>query len=122
MVVDDYYEKGKEINMVLVRDEMAQSLNLSATVSIASDNQVTIQLNEGNNLPKPGLLHLKFLHRTRSGRDQTILVRLSSDGQYHGVIEDLGQSYWLVQLETEVWRLTGEASTPKTGLIKLDAI
>jgi hypothetical protein len=122
LVVDDYYEKGKAINMVLRRDEMAKSLNLSATVRFGSDNQVIVQLNSDDSLPNPGVLQLKFLHRTRSGLDQITQVRLSSDGMYHGVIDTLGQSQWLVQLETGEWRITGEMSAPGINLINLVAI
>ena len=53
VVVDDYYKKGKEINMVLTRDKKAIELGIRGVSVYSSEQQrfsVTLASTEGENL------------------------------------------------------------------------
>ncbi|MGI9317747.1 MAG: FixH family protein [bacterium] len=119
LVADDYYKKGKEINRVLERDSYASAYHLSATVTIDSGGEVLAELTYEPGLVRPDQIALKLLHRTRSGLDQTVTLDAYGDKHYRGTIEPLAASRWLVQLETETWRINGQATLPGNNTVRL---
>lgn len=121
LVTDDYYKKGKEINRVLERDSYARAYNLSATIIINASGEVMAELEHEPGLLRPDQVELKFLHRTRSGLDHTVILEAVGSQHYRGHIEPLEKSHWLVQLETENWRVNGQATLPDSGTITLSA-
>ena len=121
LVTDDYYKKGKEINRVLERDSYARAYNLSAKISISSVGEVIAELAHEPGLLRPDQIELKFLHRTRSGLDRTVILEAVGSQHYRGHIEPLAKSHWLVQLETENWRVNGQAILPDNETITLIA-
>ncbi len=121
LVADDYYKRGKEINRVLVRDQLAKEHDIGATIAVDKE-AVVLDLHHDGRLPLPATLELKFLHRTRAGKDRAILLTAGPDGRYHGRIEDGAAGRWVIQLETARWRVSGEAELPVERTIKLRAI
>lgn len=121
LVADDYYKRGKEINRVLVRDQLAREHAIGATLAVDNDTLV-LDLRHDGRLPPPATLELHFLHRTRAGRDRAVVLTAGPDGRYHGRMDDGAEGRWFIQLETARWRVSGEAELPVDRTIELRAI
>lgn len=119
LVVDDYYRKGKEINMSLARDQAAARHGLSARLRLSgSERRVELQLTARRH-PLPGLLTLRWLHATRAGFDRTQELARAADGSYRAAIPELVPGHWYVQLEAQDWRLQGSLRVPDETAIEL---
>ena len=74
LVVDDYYKRGKTINLELARDRAAAHYQLSALFQIDSQGgQITVTLDSRDHL-QPRHIRLLLLHPTRAGNDQVVLL------------------------------------------------
>ena len=105
LVADDYYKQGLAINQVMRRSERARELNLKAQVSF-SGARVRVVL-QGDEAP-PGL-RLRWVHPTRAGYDQSVVLHAASRGVYEGsLVPSGGETRRLVLEDTgSNWRLTG---------------
>ena len=120
LVVDDYYQHGKEINRVLARDEAAARYQLQAVLGIDSQGgQVTVTLTARDSLPPSAPVRFLLLHPTRAGQDQEILLVPGGEGMYTGVVSPVEDGSWLVQLGTDEWRLSGRIRLPRTESLVL---
>jgi hypothetical protein len=112
MVVDDYYRRGKEINMLLARDQAAARAGLRGELQLdAARQRVALALRSG----RPGLparLTLRWLHATRAGFDRTQELERAADGSYGAPFPELVPGHWYVQLEADDWRLQGSLRVP----------
>jgi hypothetical protein len=119
LVVDDYYKRGKAINMVLARDVAAAHYQLRASIDIdLRDNRVQLLL-ESAIAELPETLTFSLLHPTRPGHDQIIILQHAGEGVYHGSIDELDRSKWYLQLEADDWRLSGSVQIPQSGSLVL---
>lgn len=115
LVVDDYYKHGKAINRVLARDRAAAARRLEARFQIdVAHNRMTLTL-QAQDAVLPETLRFSFLHPTRKGYDQRVLLERTGEGRYAGNVAELSRGTWHVQLETEDWRLSGSTQVPQTG-------
>ena len=123
LVVDDYYKRGKAINMDLARDDAAARYQLKASIDLdLRNNHIQLQLEGAAGLPK--MLMLSVLHPTQPGHDQVIGLQHAGDGAYAGAIDEVGRGNWYLQLEADDWRLSGSMRIPQTEttvLLPLDA-
>jgi hypothetical protein len=121
LVVDDYYQKGKEINMSLARDRAAARHDLRAGVTLdAAKNNVVVQLSAAKDQPLPDRLELRWLHATRAGFDRTQMLIRSPDGLYRSSFPGLAPGHWYVQVEAQDWRLQGSLRIP--GEVRLELV
>ena len=121
LVVDDYYQKGKEINMSLARDRAAARHGLRAGVTLdATRKDVVVQLSAARDQPLPDRLDLRWLHATRAGFDRAQMLIRSPDGSYRSVFPDLAPGHWYVQVEAQDWRLQGSLRIP--GEVRLELV
>ncbi len=112
LVVDDYYRKGKEINMLLARDQAAARAGLRGELQLDSARQrVTLNLRAGRAEP-PAVLTLRWLHATRAGFDRSQELHRGADGRYQAAFPELVPGHWYVQLEAQDWRLQGSMRVP----------
>jgi hypothetical protein len=113
LVVDDYYRRGKEINRDLDRDHAAATHGLEAHLRVeAAARRVTLQLS-AQDYTLPQSLRFAFLHPTREGFDQHLMLPSIGEGRYGGVIDALPRGNWYVQLEADDWRLQGSVQIPQ---------
>jgi hypothetical protein len=113
LVVDDYYQKGKEINMSLARDRAAAQHSLRAGVALnAAKQEVIVLLSATKGQHLPDRINLRWLHATRAGFDHTQMLLRSPDGSYRSVIPELAPGHWYVQIEAQDWRLQGSLHVP----------
>jgi hypothetical protein len=119
LVVDDYYERGKEINLDLARDKAALQHGMTATVQLdVAGNAVNIRLAmTGNNWPDR--IRFSLLHPTRAGHDVVIDLLHAGSGEYHGSLPAPTAGHWYVQLEADDWRLSGTLLVPQSTALVL---
>lgn len=107
LVSDDYYQRGKEINKDLHRDEAASAQNLHAQMLLGSDMRtLRVLLNQ----PVSGELQLKLMHPTRAGFDQSTKLSPQGPQMWTSTLpQPLAQSAWQVELSDTAgqWRLYG---------------
>jgi hypothetical protein len=113
LVADDYYRRGKEINLVLARDRAAAALGLSADLEIdAVTGLVRARLRSTRGAEMPAQIELKFMHATRAGFDQTLALARTPAGFYQAGAGALAPGRWDVELAAADWRLVGELRAP----------
>ncbi|KGR35522.1 FixH family protein [Vibrio campbellii] len=112
LVAEDYYKKGKGINIDISKMNVARDLGLNATVS-SDDNTVVIAFNKGE-LPHFPALTATFTHRTLPDRDFTKLLTADARGNYRLTPEDSIQGPWFVELEphNKEWMIQGRVEFP----------
>lgn len=112
LVAEDYYKKGKGINIDISKMNVARDLGLNATVS-SDGNTVVITFNKGE-LPHFPALTATFTHRTLSDHDFTKLLTADAKGNYRLTPEDSIQGPWFVELEphNQEWMIQGRVEFP----------
>ncbi|MGR5444826.1 FixH family protein [Vibrio jasicida] len=112
LVAEDYYKKGKGINIDISKMNVARDLGLNATVS-SDDKTVVISFNKGE-LPHFPALTATFTHRTLPDRDFTKLLTADAKGNYRLTQEDSIQGPWFVELEphNKEWMIQGRVEFP----------
>lgn len=113
MVVDDYYKTGLAINKTLARDKYAEKLGLQAIGHIDPANKQILLTLHGQNSAKT--LRLTLTHPTASQQDMVIVLQAGqNNNQYTGQLAELPQEkrYILLEPEDKSWRLTGHAMFP----------
>lgn len=123
MVVDDYYKRGKTINLDLRRDRVASAMRLS--FESRYDAAAGVLRGELTSLGRPLTtpFHISLAHSTQPEKD----IRLDAVPDAHGVFEValpmLEQARWQVVVEGEdrAWRLTSEWRWPARRSLRIDA-
>ncbi|WP_050935586.1 FixH family protein, partial [Vibrio harveyi] len=112
LVAEDYYKKGKGINIDISKMNVARDLGLNATVS-SDNNTVVISFNKGE-LPHFPALTATFTHRTLPDRDFTKLLTADAKGNYRLTPENSIQGPWFVELEphNKEWMIQGRVEFP----------
>jgi hypothetical protein len=115
LVTEDYYKKGKGINIDFTKINVAKSLLLSAT--IYSDGQdVVIDFDKGKLATYPALL-VMFAHRTLPDRDFSQLVSADASGHYRLSLKEAMQGPWFIEItpHDKQWLIQGRMNFPSTS-------
>lgn len=120
LVVDDYYRRGKEINLVLERDRAARAHGLHGRAVFDAERRVVrITLAARDAQVLPAQIDLDLWHATRRGFDRQLRLVRQLDGVYAAPWSpDLVQGHWHVQLSGGDWRLLGSVFVP--GAAEID--
>lgn len=112
LVAEDYYKKGKGINIDISKMNVARDLGLNATIS-SDNNTVVISFNKGELRHFPALT-ATFTHRTLPDRDFTKLLTADAKGNYRLTPENSIQGPWFVELEphNKEWMIQGRVEFP----------
>ncbi|HIP75576.1 MAG TPA: hypothetical protein EYH12_00120, partial [Psychromonas hadalis] len=110
MVVDDYYKKGKAINLDLSRLRHAKDLNISADIVI-TDQNLMISI---NNAPDKAAIKLSLHHATLAKRDMIQMLTSNADGQYVFENKQSLAGKWLIRIEPfdNSWRIEENIELP----------
>jgi len=121
MVVEDYYKKGKAINVDLSRLENAYRLALKFTLSVSGD-KITLMQTFGE--PQTAALRLKFIHRTQKIKDFEQLLTANANGEYILNLTQPLAGKWTIQLESfdAKWRIQTVEKFPTNINTVLDSI
>lgn len=125
MVVDDYYRKGKQINLVLARDQLAHELGLAAGLSLVADSslddsgRVEIRFDPEVSVIPGERIELRLVHATRPGLDQDLIFENHQRHQLEAGLQLPGPGRWNIFLQTADWRLTGSLQYPQDQQARL---
>jgi hypothetical protein len=119
LVADDYYRRGLAINRQIERGARAGALGLAATVDVAADGHVRVQLasTAADAATRPAAVRVVVAHPTRSGDDARATLVRTPDGSYAGRMAPLARGRWQLFVETDEWRLPAvEIDGPRSGV------
>ncbi|CAM3680307.1 FixH family protein [Vibrio aquimaris] len=119
LVTEDYYKKGKAINIDISKINVARDLELSATVS-SENNDIVISFNKGQLKHYPAITAL-FAHRTLPDRDFTKLLTSDAGGQYRLTLDKSLQGPWFIELapHDDQWLIQGRVTFPTEANVEL---
>ena len=111
LVTDDYYNKGKAINMELRRDTAAAAMGITAQVMFSSDGR-SVTVNTTSKQVLPDVLTLKLIHPAQDDYDVAADLHKIAANQYSGSFgkELVKANHWYAQLEDKgnQWRVQAE--------------
>ncbi|PTU63955.1 MULTISPECIES: FixH family protein [Chromobacterium] len=111
LVTDDYYKKGKAINMELRRDKQAFNMGLSAQLMVGSD-QRTLRLITTSKVALPATITMRMVHPAQDDFDQQVDMRQAGPNLYQATLPTVPvkANHWYILLEDQAkqWRLQGE--------------
>jgi hypothetical protein len=119
LVTEDYYKKGKGINVDLSKIHVAKDLGLNAAVS-SQGNEIIIQFNKGK-LDHYPTIQAMFAHRTLPDRDFSQLITADAKGNYKITREDEMQGPWFIELTPHngEWLVQGRVTFPSASPTQL---
>lgn len=113
MVVDDYYKKGKAINLELKLYQQAEALGIEM-LTVITDKKITLENPYG--LPA---VKLKLVHSTLKHRDLDFVATPNAKGQLTAPIEADVSGKWQLFIEPMdgSWKLRKEIALPNSNTI-----
>ena len=119
LVTEDYYKKGKGINIDISRVSTAKDLGLSASVS-SEGSTIVIQFEKGQLEHYPAITAM-FAHRTLPDRDFTQLITSDARGHYRLTLDNELQGPWFIELtpHDEKWLIQGRVEFPTISFVPL---
>lgn len=112
LVAEDYYKKGKAINIDLSKIEAANALGVSAAVR-SKNNVITVIFDKGQLDVYPALT-ITFSHRTLADKDFIQTVSSDAQGRYSITLSDDMVGPWFVKVKpfTKQWLIQGKVTFP----------
>ncbi len=107
MVVDDYYERGMQINEDLSRDQAALEAGIQGQLQADTRATRVFVQSTDSAFKFPDAIQLSFSHATRGGVDQSQTLRRQGSGPYRGAGVVLVPGRWYIQLFGSDWRIGG---------------
>ncbi|PKF78031.1 hypothetical protein CW749_19020 [Vibrio sp. vnigr-6D03] len=119
LVAEDYYKKGKGINIDISKQNAARDLSLSANVSTSS-NRIVIDFDKGELEHFPALV-VTFSHRTLADRDFSQTLSANALGQYAINLDNEIEGPWFVEVEphNKEWLIQGKVTFPSQSPTQL---
>ena len=124
LVEDDYYKQGLAVNQMSARDHRAVALALHAEIMRGADGvQIRVLLRALPGAALPETLSLRFVHPTRPGVDQQLILRADGAGSYAGRLGAPVSGRWHIALadDKNEWRLSGDWVPDKSVVLSLPA-
>jgi hypothetical protein len=124
VVVDDYYARGKAINVLIERDLAAQRRGLTAIATLSpagsgAGQAIEVALTALDIASVPATLRLAVLHSTHGGADVQVELQRALPGLYRAVLPPLARGKFYLQIEAEDWRLVGALRQPAESVTSL---
>jgi len=119
MVVDDYYNEGRSINLQLTRVAEAEKRDISFYADIDEQN-VTLRFRSGEPADRTAL-KVTFYHPTIGDKDFVLRMPHSGEGVYRQALPRSISGHWRVDIEPfdEVWRVSQNIFLPSSETITL---
>ncbi|MBS3796907.1 FixH family protein [Pseudoalteromonas sp. BDTF-M6] len=120
MVVDDYYKKGKAINLELTKFDKAKALYLHGDLQI-TDERISFAFTKGDD-SKVAALNIGLYHRTISDKDLTFRLTKNARGQFTTLLDtpvEQGAYTVFITPFDDTWKLKENIQLPQAGAIKV---
>ncbi len=122
LVAEDYYKKGKAINLDLSRIRLAESQQIEAWVNFDTQSG-SIMLNKGK-LDAYPTLRATFTHRTLADRDFVLMMNADASGTYRFTTDAEISGPWFVEIEPfdSTWMIQNKIHFPasRSAVHKVD--
>lgn len=112
MVVDDYYKKGRGINVQVEKVKVAQDLNIEFSLE---QHQQTFTLAYTSGAPAQlSALRVNFYHSTQAEKDFTETLTADAQGVYRGTLKHADKGKWTITITPfdNSWRVTQQIQLP----------
>ncbi|HET8816198.1 MAG TPA: FixH family protein [Pseudidiomarina sp.] len=119
MVVDDYYKKGRGINVQVEKVQAAQKLNISFIFQHDTDNfTLTYATGKPSELTA---LRVSFYHSTLSARDFEQVLTADAEGVFRGQLPPELAGKWTITVTpfNNAWRLSQSIQMPTVRALTL---
>ncbi|MCF2858180.1 FixH family protein [Pseudoalteromonas sp. SMS1] len=119
MVVDDYYKKGKAINLELSKFNKAKALYLHGDLLVEND-RVSFSFTKGDH-SKVNALKVSFYHRTIKEYDFSLNLLANASGAFTGLLEQPHQGAFTVFIEPMdgSWKIKENLQLPSEKVISI---
>ncbi|WP_125780371.1 FixH family protein [Pseudoalteromonas rubra] len=119
MVVDDYYKKGKAINLELSKFDKAKALYLHGDIDV-SDDRVSFTFTKGDH-SKVNALKASFYHRTVKKYDFEVTLLANASGEFTAILDKPHHGAFTVFLEPmdQSWKLKEKLQLPTTQKVAI---
>lgn len=109
MVVDDYYDEGQSISILLAKEQLAVDQHISANIIMNEDGS-HLRAFLKSDAPLDEEVVLSIIHPAKGGMDQVVPLKLVDKNaqMYEAEFKPLpAMNNWLVQIENKdkTWRL-----------------
>lgn len=120
LVAEDYYKKGKAINVDLTRLDNAYRLALKFDLVVEGPK---LSLSQTFGEPQTAALKLRFIHRTQKIKDFELLLTANGAGVYEHTLDHDLDGKWTIQLESfdANWRIQTVDKFPTEITTSLDS-
>jgi uncharacterized protein len=117
MVVDDYYKKGKAINLELTKFEKAKALFLHGELNVTAD-RVSFKFTKGDS-SNIHALKLAFYHRTIKAHDFETTLTPNANQEFTALLEGFTAGAYSVFIEPidGSWKLKENITLPTTPAV-----
>ncbi len=106
LVIDDYYKYGLQINKVLDREQAAERYGLKAVIIPNQESRrLRLRLYANQHFSMPDAVRLQFLHPTRDGFDQALILPRTGRDVYEGELPELIRGNWYLHISAGDWRV-----------------
>lgn len=118
IVIDDYYDAGKSINLQLAKYREAALRNLDASILIAG-NKAIVRFTENKIMDES--IHLDFYHPTLGSHDFAVDAERSGELLYVATLPITPDGRWRLTVsdQSQEWRLRANVTLPAEQEIKL---
>ncbi|GGW71162.1 FixH family protein [Alishewanella tabrizica] len=118
LVIDDYYQAGRTINLQLAKYREAALRNLDANILVAG-NRAVIRFAENAVLGER--IHLDFYHPTLGEHDFAVDAERSGELLYVATLPSTPNGRWRLTVsdDSQEWRLRANLTLPAEQEIKL---
>ncbi|CCQ12133.1 Putative analog of CcoH, COG3198 [Pseudoalteromonas luteoviolacea B = ATCC 29581] len=119
LVVDDYYKKGKAINLELTKFDKAKALYLHGDLTV-SDNRAVFTFTKGDH-SKVTAIKASFYHRTIKIHDFSTTLLKNADGQFTATLQQFEPGAYTVFLQPmdESWKLKENIHLPTENTVSI---
>ncbi|MBE0385538.1 hypothetical protein PLUTE_a4130 [Pseudoalteromonas luteoviolacea DSM 6061] len=119
MVVDDYYKKGKAINLELSKFNKAKALYLHGDLLVEND-RVSFNFTKGDH-SKVNALKVSFYHRTIKEYDFSLTLLANASGTFTGLLEKAHQGAFTVFIEPmdSSWKMKENLQLPSESSVSI---
>ena len=122
MVVDDYYEEGRAINLQLTREANAIELGIAFQARFSGD-ELALRFTEYEPEQRAAL-HVVLYHPTLDAKDIDLRVPHTGDGWYRITLprEIIGNWRILIEPFDQQWRVAHNFSLPHDDVLYLEPV
>lgn len=112
LVTEDYYKKGKGINVDISKINIAKELGLSVNL-VSHQDSIDIKLTKGQ-LDHYPAINVLFAHRTLPNRDFSTMVTSDANGNYRVILDHELKGPWFIEVtpHDEAWLIQGRINFP----------